>query len=66
MIVTFCGHGKEEYGEEIRKKLYETIEALMRIYMTVQNTRLLRMCRFLMRHTCLFDFKRLKICFCFR
>lgn len=30
MIVTFCGHGKEEYGKEIQKKLYETIEALIK------------------------------------
>lgn len=30
MIVTFCGHGDETYPDEIRKKLNDTIEELIR------------------------------------
>ncbi len=30
MIVTFCGHGKETYTDEIKKKLYDTVEALIK------------------------------------
>lgn len=30
MKVTFCGHGKEEYGEAISKRLYEIIEELIK------------------------------------
>ena len=29
MIVTFCGHGKEKYSDVIRKRLYDTVEALI-------------------------------------
>ena len=30
MIVTFCGHGSIDYSDEIRKRLYDTIEALIK------------------------------------
>ena len=30
MKVTFCGHGKEEYGEAVSKRLYEIIEELIK------------------------------------
>ena len=30
MIVTFCGHGKETYTDEIKKKLYDTVETLIK------------------------------------
>ncbi|MGM9935816.1 MAG: SLOG family protein [Candidatus Ornithomonoglobus sp.] len=29
MVVTFCGHGKEKYNDDIKKRLYSTVEMLI-------------------------------------
>ncbi|MGN0162204.1 MAG: hypothetical protein ACI4EA_01305 [Candidatus Ornithomonoglobus sp.] len=29
MVVTFCGHGKEKYSDDIKKRLYSTVEMLI-------------------------------------
>ena len=30
MTVTFCGHGDKHYGEDVRKRLFDTVEELIK------------------------------------